>query len=140
MEAAILVGLIGAGLMLNKDDSTPVQDNVNKEINFPSMDNAYESNYYDQTQKTIKELAEKNFNESNQPGNTINFQKTKHHLYGIIKSNENFSTGEYLSLQTIQTIENSEEIYTVICSKTPYDWTLIPDKYYQPEKYVTEVS
>ena len=43
MEAAILVGLIGAGLMINKDDSTPVQNNVNKEINFPSMDNAYES-------------------------------------------------------------------------------------------------
>ena len=28
----------------------------------------------------------------------INFQKTKHHLYGIIKSNENFSTGEWLKM------------------------------------------
>ena len=32
MEAAILVGLIGAGLMINKDDSTPVQNNVNKQV------------------------------------------------------------------------------------------------------------
>ena len=77
MEAAILVGLIGAGLMLNKDDKTPIQNNVNKEINFPSMDNAYESNYYDKTQGIVKELAEKRFNESNQLGNTVNFQKTK---------------------------------------------------------------
>ena len=76
MEAAILVGLIGAGLMINKDDSTPVQNNVNKEVNFPSADNAYESNYFDQTQGKIKELAEKRFNDSQQPGNTVNFQKT----------------------------------------------------------------
>ena len=85
MEAAILVGLIGAGLILNKDDKTPIQNNVNKEISFPSMDNAYESNYYDQTQGIVKELAEKRFNESNQPGNTVNSQKTKvnheYHFY-----------------------------------------------------------
>ena len=90
MEAVVLMGLIGAGLLLNKDKNDPVENNINKEINFPSMDNAYESNYYDQTQKTIKELAEKNFNESNQSGNTINFQKTKVN-HGLEISNKNLT-------------------------------------------------
>tara|TARA_A100001015_G_scaffold253719_1_gene294105 strand:- start:668 stop:2548 length:1881 start_codon:yes stop_codon:yes gene_type:complete len=77
MEAVILVGLIGAGLMINKDKSTPIEKNVNKEVNFPSMDNTYESIYHDKTQDEIRKLAEKRFNDSQQPGNTVNFQKTK---------------------------------------------------------------
>ena len=77
MEAVVLVGLIGAGLLMNKEKNEPVQTNVNKQISFPSMDNAYESTYYDTTQSMVRELAEDKFKASNEPGNTVNFQKTK---------------------------------------------------------------
>ena len=77
MEAVVLVGLIGAGLLMNKEKNEPVQTNVNKQISFPSMDNAYESTYYDTTQSIVRELAEDKFKASNEPGNTVNFQKTK---------------------------------------------------------------
>ena len=77
MEAVILVGLIGAGLLMDKEKKDPVQTNVNKDISFPSMDNTYESTYYDKTQDIVRGLAHDKFTESHQPGNTVNFQKTK---------------------------------------------------------------
>ena len=77
MEAVILVGLIGAGLLVNKEKKDPVQTNVNKDISFPSMDNAYESTYYDKSQDIVRGLADDKFKASYQPGNTVNFQKTK---------------------------------------------------------------
>ena len=77
MEAVILVGLIGAGLLMDKEKKDPVQTNVNKDISFPSMDNTYESTYYDKTQDIVRGLAHDKFKESHQPGNTVNFQKTK---------------------------------------------------------------
>ena len=77
MEAVILVGLIGAGLLVNKEKKDPVQTNVNKDISFPSMDNAYESTYVDKSQDIVRGLADDKFKASYQPGNTVNFQKTK---------------------------------------------------------------
>ena len=45
---------------------------------------------------------------------------------------KNYSSKEYLSLDEI---ENSDGTNKVICSQKPYQWTLIPDKYYQKDKY-----
>ena len=48
MEAAVLIGLMGAGYLLNKDkdEHNNVSLDVNKQINFPSMNNTYDSTYY----------------------------------------------------------------------------------------------
>ena len=74
MEAAVLLGLIGAGFLLNKDDKNPVQNNINKDISFPSMDNAYESIYIDKTKDIVQGLADDRFKGSYKPGNMINNQ------------------------------------------------------------------
>ena len=76
MEAVVLIGLLGAGYLLNKDDKkNPVTNNVNKDISFPSMDNTYESNHYNNTEKLVRQLAEDNFEASYRPSNIVNNQK-----------------------------------------------------------------
>ena len=78
MEAVLFIGLLGAGYLLNKDkDKNPIVNNVTNGPSMPSMNNTYDSNHYNNTEKLVKQLAEDNFNASNLPGNVVNFQKTK---------------------------------------------------------------
>ena len=78
MEAALFIGLLGAGYLLNKDkDKNPIVNNVTNGPSMPSMNNTYDSNHYNNTEKLVKQLAEDNFNASNLPSNVVNFQKTK---------------------------------------------------------------
>ena len=45
MEAVVLLGLVGAGYLFNKqnEDNNPVNKVVNKDISMPSGDNLYNS-------------------------------------------------------------------------------------------------
>ena len=55
MEAAVLIGLLGAGYMYNsKEDKNPINTTVNKEINMPSGTNVYDSNHYEESEKMIQ--------------------------------------------------------------------------------------
>lgn len=78
MEAALFIGILGAGYLLNKDkDKNPVVNNVTNGPSMPSMNNTYDSTYVYDTQKEIAQNVTNNFNASNLPGNVVNFQKTK---------------------------------------------------------------
>ena len=81
MEASVLIGLLGIGYFLNqKDDSkNPIDINVNKTLNFPSMENQYESDHYNQTQEKLMKLASENFEESQRHSNIINNQNVINH-------------------------------------------------------------
>ena len=54
MEAALFIGILGAGYLLNKDkDKNPIVNNVTNGPSMPSMNNTYDSNYVYDTQKEI---------------------------------------------------------------------------------------
>ena len=63
MEAVVLLGLVGAGYLFNKqnEDNNPVNKVVNKDISMPSGDNLYSSDFYNETDKMIRNLANTNF-------------------------------------------------------------------------------
>ena len=78
MEAALFIGLLGAGYLINKDkDKNPIVNNVTNGPSMPSMNNTYDSTYVYDKQKEIEEKVKNNFDASNLPGNVVNFQKTK---------------------------------------------------------------
>ena len=80
MEAAVLIGLIGLGQLINndKDENTPVINTIHDDINTSNGDNIYNSNYYKETNEVINELAEDNFNDSFIEGSqVINSKKVK---------------------------------------------------------------
>ena len=56
MEALVIIGLIGLGLATsnNKDDNNHINSEVNGNINDPSQDNLYHADFYNQTQKVIR--------------------------------------------------------------------------------------
>ena len=56
MEAVVLLGLVGAGYLFNKqnEDNNPVNKAVNKDISMPSGDNLYSSDFYNETDKMIR--------------------------------------------------------------------------------------
>jgi hypothetical protein len=101
MEAGILIALLGAGYLFNKnndDDINPINVDVDKEIHFPSMENTYNSDYYNETQKMVRNLASSNFEASQKPSNIVNFQKVENNTKLDIGSNnikENFDNLTY---------------------------------------------
>ena len=90
MEAAVLIGLMGAGYLLNKDkdDKNYISHDVNKEINLPSMNNTYDSTYVTDVDKMVKSLAEDNFEASYKPSNIVNNQKVVNNTGLDVKSND----------------------------------------------------
>ena len=78
MEALVIIGLIGLGLATsnNKDDNNHINSEVNGNINDPSQDNLYHADFYNQTQKVIRNRASNNYESSFEEGNKmINNQK-----------------------------------------------------------------
>ena len=78
MEALVIIGLIGIGLATsnNEDDNNHITNEVEGEVNVPSSNNLYNSDFYDQSQKIIKNRALTNFESSYEEGNkVINNQK-----------------------------------------------------------------
>ena len=78
MEAVVLLGLVGAGYLFNKqnEDNNPVNKAVNKDISMPSGDNLYNSDFYNETDKMIRNLGNTNFESSHTEGSSvINHQK-----------------------------------------------------------------
>ena len=78
MEALVIIGLIGVGLATsnNEDDNNHVATEVNGDVHNPSSDNLYHSDFYDQSQKIVKNRALHNFESSYEDGNkVINNQK-----------------------------------------------------------------
>ena len=89
MEAAVLIGLLGAGYMYNskEEGKNPINTTVNKEINMPSGENVYDSNHYEKSEKVIQSLAATNFEEShNENTKLINSQN----LYKPVNNNNNY--------------------------------------------------
>tara|TARA_B100000686_G_C16765304_1_gene961363 strand:+ start:132 stop:1919 length:1788 start_codon:yes stop_codon:yes gene_type:complete len=73
MEAVVLLGLVGAGYLFNKgnENNNPINNAVNKEISDPSGDNLYNSDFYNETDNMIRNLASKNFESSQTNGSMI---------------------------------------------------------------------
>ena len=72
MEALVIIGLIGIGLVTsNNDDNNHVNSEVDVDINNPSSDNLYHSDFYDESQKVIKNRALNNFESSYEEGNKV---------------------------------------------------------------------
>ena len=83
MEAVVLLGLIGAGYLVNKtnEDSIPQEINVNKDINFPNGDNIYHSEQIDKNKKMIQSRLASNYEEAqNQNSKLINPLNPKRNL------------------------------------------------------------
>ena len=78
MEGLLLLGLVGAGHLFNKQnsDKAPVTDPLKIQPTMPSGDNIYDSDIYTLTENTVQGLAEEQFNESQKEDSKIvNFQK-----------------------------------------------------------------
>ncbi len=109
MEAALFIGILGAGYLLNKDkDKNPIVNNVTNGPSMPSMNNTYDSTYVYDTQKEIAQKVSENFNASNLPGNIVNFQKTKvNHGLEIPNKSLNDLTNEGMSNYAKYTFSSS---------------------------------
>ena len=78
MEVAILSGLVGLGYLFNENnkDNNPVNTSVKNDAATPNGDNIYDSEFYNEADKTIRTLAKDNFESSHEEGsNVINTQK-----------------------------------------------------------------
>lgn len=78
MEVAILSGLVGLGYLFNESNkgNNPVNTTVINEAPVPNGDNIYNSEHYNEVDKTIRTLGESNFESSHEVGsNIINNQK-----------------------------------------------------------------
>ena len=66
MEAAVLLGLIGTGYLVNKsnEEGQPQEVNINRQINFPNGDNIYNSEEIDKNEKMIQSKLESNYEEA----------------------------------------------------------------------------
>ena len=112
MEAVVLVGLLGAGYLLNKDKKNPVTNNVNKDISFPSMDNTYESNHYNNTEKLVRQLAEDNFEASYSPSNIVNNQKVVNNTKLDVPEKDLQDTDNYTYSTATEGFINNQEFLT----------------------------
>ena len=78
MEVAILGGLVGLGYLFNEGNrgNNPVNTTVMNEAPTPNGDNIYNSEHYNEVDKTIRTLGKNNFESSHEEGtNIINNQK-----------------------------------------------------------------
>ena len=78
MEAAVLLGLVGVGYLFNQknEDNNPINNSVNKDISTPNGENLYNSNFYNETDNMVRNLASTNFESSLSEGsNKINHLK-----------------------------------------------------------------
>ena len=78
MEAAVLLGLVGVGYLFNQknEDNNPINNSVNKDISTPNGENLYNSNFYNETDNMVRNLASTNFESSLSEGsNIINHMK-----------------------------------------------------------------
>ena len=66
MEAVVLLGLIGAGYLVNKtnEEGVPQEVNVNRDINFPNGDNIYHSQDIDKNERMIQSKLQSNYEEA----------------------------------------------------------------------------
>ena len=60
MEAAILMGLVGLGHLVNttNENKNPINTNVNKDIVIPNGNNVYDSSFYEEANNHVRALAE----------------------------------------------------------------------------------
>ena len=78
MEALVLMGIIGVGYLANENNENkdPVDVNVSKQINFPSNNNVYDSNHYNEVENNVKSKVEESYEKSRDPtSNIVNNQK-----------------------------------------------------------------
>ena len=92
MEAIILLGLVGAGILKNKDKGNPINTIVNDDVTKINSDNVYSSNnFYKETDKQLIELAEKNFDDSfNKDTGVFNSKKIPRCRYGSFATYRRF--------------------------------------------------
>tara|TARA_B110000495_G_scaffold127220_1_gene110664 strand:- start:704 stop:2476 length:1773 start_codon:yes stop_codon:yes gene_type:complete len=111
MEALVIIGLIGAGLLSSKDkDKTETR--VNKEIHLPTSDNLYSSEFYEKSNEMIHNISGKNFESSMDDGNRIiNTKKLStegsKYLEDVVEDLELRKTKENLSDYTYSSISGN---------------------------------
>lgn len=113
MEAVVLIGLLGAGyLMNNKDKKNQIVNHVNKDIHLPSMDTTYESNNYNNSEKMVRSLAQDNFESSYKPSNIVNHVNSDNTKLNenILKQNSNNSN--YIYSNSAEGFINNEDFLT----------------------------
>ena len=79
MEAAVLLGVLGAGYLLNK----PSSDNNNNSSgeNLPSETDAYDTNYFKKSDEEYKKSIFDSYEKSRIPGaNIVNYQNIDKYL------------------------------------------------------------
>ena len=81
MEAAVLLSVLGAGYLLNK----PSNDNDNNDnIDLPAETDAYDTNYFQQSDEEYKKAIFDNYEKSRVPGaNIVNYQNIENHNEAI---------------------------------------------------------
>jgi len=79
MEAAVLLGILGAGYLLNKPSSGDNSNNTDVEL--PSQSDAYQTNYFQQSDEEYKKAIFDNYEKSRVPGaNIVNYQNIDKYL------------------------------------------------------------
>ena len=73
MEAAILMGLVGLGHLVNttNENKEPINTNVNKDIIVPNGNNVYDSSFYEDVDNHVRSLAEGRFQESQKEDSSV---------------------------------------------------------------------
>ena len=105
MEAAVLAGLVGIGYLFNNQnkDNNPITPQVTGQSVTPNGENLYNSQFYNEADKMVSTLANRNFEASHEEGsNVINSQKLDR-----IGSNINQETST-----TVQELRDDMEDYT----------------------------
>ena len=107
MEAAVLLGLVGVGYLFNQknEDNNPINNAVKKDISTPNGDNLYNSDFYNETDNMIRNLASANFESSLSDGsNVVNFMKLEKEM--------NKSLNDQMKEASINEISEGFENYT----------------------------
>jgi len=101
MEAAVLLGLVALGYLKNKEDEgkNPIITSVNSNPSLTNGENVYDSNYFQETKREVKDLVKNNFSQSlNDNSNVISDKNLKRNInvegfQDVIYSN---NSGEFI--------------------------------------------
>jgi len=103
MEAAVLLGILGAGYLLNNSNNSSNNDSTNdsnsENVNLPSESEAYNTNYFKQSKEDHTEALFKSYEKTKIPGaNIVNYQ----------------NIDEYLNQSTEDPTDNDKYLYSNI--------------------------
>ena len=112
MEAIVLLGIIGIGYLTNKEnENNPVDNHVNKIINYPGNNNTYDSTHFNNVENEIQNKVEQNYQDSRDSSkNIVNNQKIDEFNFKDNLSNYTYSNAADGYIDNKEFITNDQGI------------------------------